>query len=704
VSAGPNPAIDQGRLDQARKKVARLFEEVGRLTEQDIRPGEFYSEFLNRVMTGLEAAAGIVWACTAQGNLQLQHQINVGQVGLESTPGGKEGHDELLRQALRSGKPMLVPPHSGTGASENGGVAATNATEYMILMVPVLVDDQVTALIEIFQFGQRHPDAAAGYLRFLTDMARLASLFTRNHQRRQMSGQQQLWTQLEAFSRQIHGSLNPGMVAYQVANEGRRLIDCDRVSVAVRHGRNVTIEAISGADIVEKRSNLVRLMRKLCEAVLRWGEKLTYVGVKDDGLPPAVLKALDNYLAESNSKLLVVTPLKDEREEESKRTARSALLMECFEPAVAPEQLISRMEVLNKHVAPALYNATEYRRIPFRYVWMPLAYLQEGLGGKARVITAAVIAGIVFLSAILYFVPYPLKMSANGQVQPVLHRYVYPGTTGIIERFLVDPNQHVDAGQDLAVLYDEELRSKLDDLESKKSEAAKISRALAKPDKNPRDQSDTAIRRIEQDAIIEGKNKELIAIRERTNSIQGLNGFFTLKAPQFPVNENADGAKRQWQVLTSDFRENLGKGAVRPSDPIMRLGYTEGSWEIELKIPQKHIGQVLSAYDYLKTDELDVDLILRNDPTRTFKGKLHRDRIGGEAREHRDDNNEPEPVVFARIRVDGDDIPERDQLPHNLLVTGTEVHAMIRCGNHRMGYSLFYGVWEFLYEKVVFLF
>jgi hypothetical protein len=169
------------------------------------------------------------------------------------------------------------------------------------------------------------------------------------------------------------------------------------------------------------------------------------------------------------------------------------------------------------------------------------------------------------------------------------------------------------------------------------------------------------------------------------------------------VNVNTAGGKPQWKVLTSDFREKLGS-AVRPSDPIIRLGYTEGTWEVELKIPQKHIGQILSAYDYLNTDELDVDLLIRNDPNRTFKGKLHRDRIGGEAREHRDDNNEPEPVVYARIRVDGSDIAEEDQLPHNLLVTGVEVHAMIRCGKHRMGYSLFYGVWEFLYEKVVFLF
>ena len=39
-----------------------------------------------------------------------------------------------------------------------------------------------------------------------------------------------------------------------------------------------------------------------------------------------------------------------------------------------------------------------------------------------------------------------------------------------------------------------------------------------------------------------------------------------------------------------------------------------------------------------------------------------------------------------------------------LLVTGTEVHAKVRCGNHALGYSFFYGLWEFLYEKVVFFF
>src|SRR5262249_54641949 len=154
------------------------------------------------------------------------------------------------------------------------------------------------------------------------------------------SNQQQLWTQLELFSRQIHGSLNPVEVAYLVANEGRRLIECDRVSVACRFAQECSIEAISGADMFEKRSNLVQLMRKLCDRVVEWGEKLVFTGEKDDSLPPKVLTALDDYLAESTSKLLVVMPLKDERQKDMPEArARAVLVMECFDPPEEPRVL-----------------------------------------------------------------------------------------------------------------------------------------------------------------------------------------------------------------------------------------------------------------------------------------------------------------------------------------------------------------------------
>jgi hypothetical protein len=66
--------------------------------------------------------------------------------------------------------------------------------------------------------------------------------------------------------------------------------------------------------------------------------------------------------------------------------------------------------------------------------------------------------------------------------------------------------------------------------------------------------------------------------------------------------------------------------------------------------------------------------------------------------------NESEPVVPAWVWIEGHGIPESDRVPPDLLWTDTEVDVKIRCGNRAMGYSLFYGVWEYLYEKVVFFF
>jgi hypothetical protein len=144
---------------------------------------------------------------------------------------------------------------------------------------------------------------------------------------------------------------------------------------------------------------------------------------------------------------------------------------------------------------------------------------------------------------------------------------------------------------------------------------------------------------------------------------------------------------------------------VKPSEPLLRLGDRQGPWEIELKIPHKHLGQVLQAFEHLDPDtELDVDLLLTSVPTQVFKGKLHRSKLGGEATPNKEDPAEAEPVLLASVRIEGPDLAESDRIPEAWLVPGTEVHARIRCGQHRLGYALFYGVWDFLYEKVVFFF
>lgn len=695
MSAGPDPQVDVNLIEQTRKQINRLVEEVARLSEMDLTPSDYYGEFLQRVLTAVAAPAGAVWVRTPQGHLQLQYQINLRQVGLDKSEADRQSHGDLLRQAAQQMRPMLIPPHSSTGDTEEGKPGPGNPTDYMILLAPIIVDKQIAGLVEVWQDADRNPNAQRGFLQFLVRMAELASSYTRNHQLRQMIGQQQIWTQLEAFARQIHGSLNPTEVAYQVANEGRRLIDCDRVTVAQRLGKRTHVEAISGADVVEKRSNLVRLMCKLCDKVLVWGEKLLYSGTKDEGLPPDVLHALDAYLAESNSKLLVVLPLKDERESDSKKPPRSAMLMECFDPSSTQEQLLARLEVVGRHATSALYNAAEHKRIPMRFLWRPLAKMQEGLGGKARAITYGVVAGVVLLLGAMIFVPYPLKMDAKGQLLPQERRYVYSPKEGRILEFKVQKGDDVTQEQPLVEMYEVELHTQMLKLMSEIEGADQQIRAHdAEYQKAPDPTNRLKISADRQSAEVNRKNKarELEALTKNTNADPSNPGHFFLLAPL------------SGRVLNGDFQEQLTNRSVKPNEPILRVGNKDGRWEIQLKIPQKHIGQVKYAFERAKTDELDVDILLLSQPTRTFKGKLARHDIAGEAAPNRDENNEAEPIVLASVRIDGDGIDPDKLLPQEYLLTGTEVHAKIRCGNRALGYSLFYGVWEFMYEKVVFFF
>ncbi len=706
MSTGPNDP-QATLIEETRKQINKLFEDVARMSELDMPASEYYGEFLKKVLQALAAPAGAVWVRSPQGNLVLQYQINMQQVGLNRNESTRQSHDELLRSAVQQARALHLPPHASAGPAEGNKPAPGNPTDYLVLLVPILVDKQVTGLVEVWQMPDRHPAAIPGFVTFLTHMAELAARYSRNQITSQLVRQQQLWVQLEAFARQVHGSLNPTEVAYQVANEGRRLIDCDRVSVGVRHGSRVKVEAVSGADVVEKRSNLIQLMRDLFEKVMKWGEKLVYTGTKDEGLPPDVMEALDKYLAESNSKLLAVMPLKDDRDKDTTRQPRAAIIMESFEPEAAPEQLIARMEVVGRHATAALYNSVEHKRIPMRFLWMPLAHVQEGLGGKARAIIYSISAAVVLLIIAMILVPWPLKMDSTGQLMPETRLWVYAPQAGRIERFTVKPGDVIPERDALGEMYSPEFARMLDNMRHEIENADKALMTLRAAmggvqDERTKAQFTSDLVQKQQDRDL--KKAQLELLEEQYQAVPGKPGQFQILAPRFPQQKEALDHQPMWQVLNRDFREVFTNRFVRPSDQLIRLGDTEGAWEVELNIPQKHIGQVLKAFDYMDTKELTVDLLVKSDNTHVYKGKLARNHIAGEANPQQTDNNETEPVVRAWVRLSGSDIPKNQQIPRGLLLTGTEVHAKVRCGDHAMGYSLFYGVWEFLYEKVVFFF
>src|SRR5262245_49509716 len=145
----------ESQQEQARKQVNQLAEEIAQLSEADLQPAQYYSEFLQRVYFALQAFAAAVWIRTPQGNLQMQCQINLRELGLDRTPDSRPMHDELLRQSALQQKGGIIRPHFshnfGTGPEHIAG----NPTDYVILLVPIVQEKQVLGLVEIWQDPNR---------------------------------------------------------------------------------------------------------------------------------------------------------------------------------------------------------------------------------------------------------------------------------------------------------------------------------------------------------------------------------------------------------------------------------------------------------------------------------------------------------------------------------------------------------------------
>ena len=99
-----------------------------------------------------------------------------------------------------------------------------------------------------------------------------------------------------------------------------------------------------------------------------------------------------------------------------------------------------------------------------------------------------------------------------------------------------------------------------------------------------------------------------------------------------------------------------------------------------------------------------MDVLLASKPDTSYLGRLYQDEMAAEAVPNKNEHDENEPVVTAYVKLNLDGHPEENRRAANQFVTGLEVRTRIRCGDHALGYSLFHGVWEWFYEKVVFFF
>ncbi len=652
-------------------EIRDLIDEIAKLSQSDLQPTEFYDQVLGRLTMQLRAAGTAAWMCSGDTTDLLCQRVNEGVSPLNGEL-VSEDHQQLLAVVQDSGQPNLFRP-GALGPNDN----FNNPTEYALGICPVKVGDQVVALLESFHPAVGNPEQQQAGLKLLTIVAGVATNFHRNLELRWRRG-------LDKFSSSIHKSLHPLETAFNIANDGRPVVGCDRLSVVVKRGRRCRLEAVSGVESVHRRANETRLMENLSRRVLATGEALTYPN-REEELPPQIDDAVHEYVDESQTKLLTLIPLveqpkvDDEEEEVRKKKPEilGALIAEQFSGApFLPEQL----EVVGAHASRALKNSMDHDRIFLLPLWRAIGSMSWLIRARTLPWTIVVSALIIGLILAAIFVPADFKITAEGTLQPQDRRNIFAPEDGDVDTqdeddglFETKHAAEVTQGQPLVRIKSPNLEKDLLTIESEIIDATKAldnaekSLAFAKPEDIDR-----------YEAEVESNKEKLIGLDAQKALIQSQLDKLIVTCPL-----------RRGIVTTWDIKNRLLARPVKKGQTLLTIANVDGEWVLELLLPDRRWEHLKRAQKEFG-EELEVSFILATDPGTTIIGTIEPDGVAKSTKI----NQEEGLAMLVRVAIDEKQIPS--------LRPGAEVVGRIHCGKRSIGYVWLHDVFEFVQARILF--
>jgi GAF domain-containing protein len=682
---------------RAREQIVAIVEEIQRLAAGDTPEAEFFAGLLDRALAAMEAVGGLVWLLGEGGRVEPVCHSRLEFTGIGNSPDAEKAHSGLVQALFNAPSGLLIPPGAQV-TGQDGNPLAENPTGLLVIAAPFNRGGNRAGLIEIFHHPNQD-DVQRGYLLFLEQLAGVAAGYLDRRQMVSLDQQQSALSQVERFSRAVHESLDPIATAFVLANEARRIIGCDRVSVLVKRRRTLRLEAVSGQESVERRASAVQAIESLVRVVARAGEPLWHPDPSRE-LPPQIEEELEHYIDESHATALAILPMEKPRPtpvvkpggvdavavakaEAAPRTVPepiAALVAEWFSSSTFDGSKRARVDLVAEHGKVAIANALSHTSLPL--------YPLINLAGKSRVLTTArnlprtVLATLAALATLvaLVFVPAELRLEGKGTLEPVHRRDVFAGIDGVVEEVAdgIEHGMQVKDGQLLVTLRNTDVEVAIADLLGRKASSqeqlASVERSLLKnttisPDERTRLEGQKE--QFEQE--VRSFDNQLALYRDKKRSLQ-------VKSP-------IEGVVVTWQVRDRLLLRPVEKGQV-----LLSVADKTGPWELEVHMPDDRLGHVnrAAAEAAQAGRELRVDYVLATDPGTRHTGAVK--EIHEQAEVHGEEGN----TVLVRVTID----PSRHEKEE--LGAGASVTARIFCGKRSLGYVWFHDVLSFIQTRVLF--
>ena len=690
-------SAEEGDIEDARRQILAILNQIRALAQSDVGEAEFFTAILAKAIEAMGAVAGIVWLVRDQGRVESVSGQGVEHTGIAGSQDSQAAHGKLVSVLMGNPTGIVVPPRAGL-TNADGSPAGENPTDLLVVAAPIDRSGTRAGLIEVFHHPNA-PEVERGYLAFLEQAAQAAGPYLDRRQLATLDSQQTALVQVDRFSRAVHESLDPIATAFVLANEARRIIGCDRVSVLVKRGRKLRLEAVSGQESIERRASAVQAIEALVRVVARAGDPLWHPEAGRE-LPPQIEEELEAYVDESHATALAIIPLEKPRptpvvkpggvdavavakaEAAPKVAPRpiGALVAEWFQSSSFDGGKRARVELVAEHGKVALANALAHTGLPLFGV---LNFL-----GKSRVLTTArnlpktILATLATAAAVaaLVLVPADLRLEGKGTLEPVHHRDVFAGIDGVVESISagIEHGADVKEGQLLATLRNIELDVALTDVLGRKagSEEQLVStrRALLEDQKISADEKTRMAGRAAQ-------------LQREIESLEEQRKLYETKKLDLAVRSPIDGVVVTWQV-----RDRLMLRPVEKGQVLMNIADKTGPWELEVHLPDDRLGHVnrAAAEARAASRDLEVDYILATDPGTRHKGTVR------EIHEQAEVRGEQGNTVLVRVTID----PDRHEKEE--LGAGASVTARINCGQRPLGYVIFHDLLAFIQQQILF--
>lgn len=674
----PKPADAEWPTDAAIsadwRRVEAFVDELQAAAHVSVEAGEFYRQLLNGCVTLLAAEGGAVWLPWSDGNWKKQASIGaqVEQSGAQQV---------FLERTAQSHEPLLCLPRS-----EHSG-KVVNPSDWVRLGVAIRDTADVAhvqAIVELLLRPGGGPELEKAWQELLATVAGIASEYHVYQQLYALREERAHYDHSLGMLRRLLSVSDLRSTAFEVANEGRRLLACDRLSVVMRRGKHWQVLAASGVDRLEPRSDAVKQLQHLAAGVAAWGEPLELSEATADQLqelPAELLALVEQHLEDSHARQLVVVPKSFAAQADTRQPRDLGDLVLVAEQFAAGSAAASRQAVLElaESCAPALQRALQLDRFPVSVAQRWASRWAELIDHWGITKLGAGVAALLALVAALILVPVNFEVSAPATLRPVVERDVFAAADGRIAEVKISHGERVEAGQVLAVLHDAQLSLERQQVAGEIETTRKRLEAIAiqRTDRTVREQ--TSNDELPLAAEAELLRQKLASLEQQAEILNERRDALTVRSPIAGT------------LLTLDVQNRLLTRPVQRGQVLFTVADLDSGWLLLAEVPQQEIA-ALTAAQQAEGDQLPVRFRLAGGSEQVYRGRVQSISTSLVLNPETPEQESPDFEVVVAV--------DDEQLPQARPAMSAEVR--IDCGHRSLGYVWLHDVWEAVYRWVVF--